>query len=462
MDHETFRQHGHAMVDWLADYFRDLEQRRVVPEVRPGEIRAALPRAAPELGEPFETIFADFERQILPGMTHWGHPGWFAYFPSNGSPPSLLAEILATGLGAQCMSWITSPAATELEQVVMAWLRDLLGLPTAFTGVIQDTASSSTLVACLTARDRMGEAATRMTAYCSREAHSSVAKAFRLAGIPADRVRVIAVDDAYAMLPEALEDALAADAAAGLVPGIVVATMGTTSSTACDPLRAIGELARAVGAWYHVDAAYGGTAAICPEIRPLLDGVELADSVVTNPHKWLMTHFDCSAYYVRDVEALQKTFRTSPEYLRTAQDQEVANFRDWGIPLGRRFRALKLWFVLRSYGAEELRTLLRKHIELGHELASWVDAEPHWERLAPAPLGLVCLRHAPPELAGDEPALAAHNAALMARVNATGEVFLTHTLLDGRYVMRVAIGSQRTERRHVERVWGLLREEGER
>ena len=462
MDHETFRQHGHAMVDWLADYFRDLEQRRVVPEVRPGEIRAALPRAAPELGEPFETIFADFERQILPGMTHWGHPGWFAYFPSNGSPPSLLAEILATGLGAQCMSWITSPAATELEQVVMAWLRDLLGLPTAFTGVIQDTASSSTLVACLTARDRMGEAATRMTAYCSREAHSSVAKAFRLAGIPADRVRVIAVDDAYAMLPEALEDALAADAAAGLVPGIVVATMGTTSSTACDPLRAIGELARAVGAWYHVDAAYGGTAAICPEIRPLLDGVELADSVVTNPHKWLMTHFDCSAYYVRDVEALQKTFRTSPEYLRTAQDQEVANFRDWGIPLGRRFRALKLWFVLRSYGAEELRTLLRKHIELGHELASWVDAEPPWERLAPAPLGLVCLRHVPPELAGDEPALAAHNAALMARVNATGEVFLTHTLLDGRYVMRVAIGSQRTERRHVERVWGLLREEGER
>jgi aromatic-L-amino-acid decarboxylase len=462
MDHEAFRRHGHAMVDWLADYFRDLEQRRVVPAVRPGEIRAALPTAAPELGEPFEAIFADFERQILPGMTHWGHPGWFAYFPSNGSPPSLLAEMLATGLGAQCMSWITSPAATELEQVVMVWLRDLLGLPTVFTGVIEDTASSSTLVACLTARDRMGAAAERMTAYCSREAHSSVAKAFRLAGIPADRVRVIAVDDAYAMLPEALEDALAADAAAGLVPGIVVATMGTTSSTACDPLRAIGELAQAVGAWYHVDAAYGGTAAICPEIRPLLDGVELADSLVTNPHKWLMTHFDCSAYYVRDVEALQRTMRTSPEYLRTAQDQEVANFRDWGIPLGRRFRALKLWFVLRSYGAEELRALLRGHIALGHELASWVDNEPHWERLAPAPLGLVCLRHVPPELAGDEAALAAHNAALMARVNATGEVFLTHTQLGDRYVIRVAIGAWRTERRHVERVWGLLTVNGER
>lgn len=456
MDHEAFRHHGHAMVDWLADYFRDLEQRRVVPEVRPGEIRAALPTRAPEVGEPFETIFADFERQILPGMSHWGHPGWFAYFPSNGSPPSLLAEMLATGLGAQCMSWITSPAATELEQVVMVWLRDLLGLPTDFTGVIQDTASSSTLAACLTARDRMGDAASRMTAYCSREAHSSVSKAFRLAGIPAARVRVIAVDETYAMLPEALEDALAADVAEGLVPGIVVATMGTTSSTACDPLRAIGELAQATGAWYHVDAAYGGTAAICPEIRPLLDGVELADSLVTNPHKWLMTHFDCSAYYVRDVEALQRTMRTSPEYLRTAQDQDVANFRDWGIPLGRRFRALKLWFVLRSYGAEELRTLLRGHIALGHVLAAWVDAEPHWERLAPAPLGLVCLRHVPPALAGDEAALAAHNAALMARVNATGKVFLTHTLLDGRYAIRVAIGAWRTERRHVEGVWELL------
>jgi aromatic-L-amino-acid decarboxylase len=462
MDHEAFRQHGHAMVDWLADYFRDLEQRRVIPEVRPGEIRAALPTSAPESGEPFEHIFADFERQILPGMSHWGHPGWFAYFPSNGSPPSLLAEMLATGLGAQCMSWITSPAATELEQVVMAWLRDLLGLPPAFTGVIQDTASSSTLVACLTARDRMGDAAARMTAYCSREAHSSVAKAFRLAGIPAERVRVIDVDEVFAMRPVALAEAIAADRAAGLAPGIVVATMGTTSSTACDPLRAIGELAQGAGAWYHVDAAYGGTAAICPEIRPLLDGVELADSLVTNPHKWLMTHFDCSAYYVRDVEALQRTMRTSPEYLRTAQDQEVANFRDWGIPLGRRFRALKLWFVLRSYGAEALRTLLRGHIALGHELASWVDAAPHWERLAPAPLGLVCLRHVPPALAGDEAALAAHNAALLARVNATGEVFLTHTLLGGRYVIRVAIGAWRTERRHVEGVWGLLRVNGER
>lgn len=460
MDHEDFRTHGHALVDWLADHFRDLERQRIVPAVTPGAIRAAFPAAAPEEGAPFEAIFAEFEQTILPGMSHWGHPGWMAYFPSNGSPPSLLAEFLATGLGAQCMSWITSPAATELEQVTMAWLRDLLGLPAHLTGVIQDTASSSTLVAVLTARERLGDAAARMTAYCSSEAHSSVRKAFRLAAIPEAQVRVLPVDAAFAFRPEPLAEALAADRAAGLVPGIVVATTGTTSSTACDPLRALGTLAREAGAWFHVDAAYAGTAAICPELRPMLDGVELADSVVTNPHKWLLTHFDCSAYYVRDVEALVRTFRTAPEYLRTAQDAEVVNFRDWGIPLGRRFRALKLWVVLRSYGATAIRAMIREHVALGRELAGWVDAEPGWERLAPAPLGLVCLRHVPPALVGDEAALAEHNAALLARVNAAGDLFLTHTILDGRYAIRVAIGSFRTERRHVERAWELLRGAG--
>ncbi len=460
MDHEAFRRHGHAVIDWIADYQRDIATRAVTPSVAPGDIRRSLPATAPEAGEPFETILADFERQIVPGMAHWGHPGWFAYFPSNGSPPSLLGELLAAGLGAQCMSWVTSPAATELEQVMMLWLRDLLGLPATFTGVLQDTASSATLVACLTARDRRGEEAAQMVAYCSSEAHSSVAKAVRLAGLPADRLRVIAVDATFAMRPDALAAALAADQAAGLVPGFVVATMGTTSSTACDPLRAIGTLAASAGAWFHVDAAYGGTAAICPEIRPLLDGVELADSYVTNPHKWLMTHFDCSAYYVRDVEALQRTFRTAPEYLRTAHDADVVNYRDWGIPLGRRFRALKLWFVLRSYGAEGLRAMIRSHIAMGEALATWVDAAPAWERLAPAPLGLVCLRHVPPALAGDEAALAAHNAALLARVNATGEVFLTHTTLGGQYAIRMSIGQFRTEPRHVARAWALLRAEG--
>jgi aromatic-L-amino-acid/L-tryptophan decarboxylase len=458
MDHEAFRRHGHAIVDRLADYYRDIEQLRVTPDVQPGDLRRALPAAAPEAGEPFEAILADVERLILPGMTHWGHPGWFAYFPSNASPPSVLAEMFAVGLGAQCMSWITSPAATELEQVTLEWLRTLLGVPDGFTGSIQDTASSATLVAFLTARTRLGASADRMTAYWSREAHSSVTKAARLAGIPVERQRVLPVDDHFAARPEALTEAIAADRSAGLVPGIVVATMGTTSSTACDPLRVIGALAQAAGAWYHVDAAYGGTAAICPEVRPPLDGLELADSYVTNPHKWLMVNFDCSAYFVRDVEALLATCSILPEYLRTAYDADVVNYRDWGISLGRRFRALKLWFVLRSYGAEGLRAMIRRHIALGHELASWVDAEPAWERLAPSPLGLVCLRHVPPQLAGDEAALATHNAALLARVNAYGDVFLTHTMLGDRYAIRVAIGQFRTERRHVEQAWARLQE----
>lgn len=458
MDHEAFRRHGHAIVDRLADYYRDIERLRVTPDVQPGDLRRALPTSAPEQGEPFEAILADVERLIMPGMTHWGHPGWFAYFPSNASPPSVLAEMLTAGIGAQCMSWITSPAATELEQVTLEWLRTLLGIPDGFTGSIQDTASSATLVAFLTARTRLGASADRMTAYWSREAHSSVAKAARLAGIPPERQRVLPVDGQFAFRPEALAEAIAADRAAELVPGIVVATMGTTSSTACDPLRAIGTLAREAGAWYHVDAAYGGTAAICPEVRPLLDGLELADSYVTNPHKWLMVNFDCSAYYVRDVEALLATCSILPEYLRTAYDADVVNYRDWGIPLGRRFRALKLWFVLRSYGAEGLRALIRRHIALGHELASWADAAPDWERLAPSPLGLVCLRHVPPHLAGDEAALAAHNAALLGRVNAHGDVFLTHTMLGDRYAIRVAIGQFRTEKRHVEAAWRRLQE----
>lgn len=393
-------------------------------------------------------------------MTHWGHPGWFAYFPSNSSPPSVLGELLSAGLGAQCMSWETSPAATELEQTVMDWYRQLLRLPEGFTGVIQDTASSATLVAFLTAREHAGVDPGRLVAYWSSEAHSSIPKAARIAGIAIAQRRIVPVDRDFAMQPDVLAQMTAADRAQGLVPGIVVATMGTTSSTACDPLRQIGEIAQQAGAWYHIDAAYGGSAAIVPEVRPRLDGVELADSMVTNPHKWLLTNFDCSAYFVRDVNALLQTFSILPEYLRTRHDADSAavNFRDWGIPLGRRFRALKLWFVLRSYGAEAIRTMIRGHIQLGHDLAGWVDAEPEFERLAPAPLALVCLRHVPPALAGDETALAAHNAALIARVNAGGAVHLTHTTLAGKYAIRVAIGSFRTERRHVAEVWRIIRD----
>jgi len=462
MDTDEFRRHGHEIVDWLADYFRDIESRAIVPAVAPGELRRALPIAAPVSGESFDVILQDFRDQIVPGITHWGHPGWFAYFRSNASPPSVLAEFLTAGLGAQCMSWATSPAATELEQVVMHWYRQLLGLPEAFTGVIQDTASTASLMAFLTARERLGEDAARMTAYWSGEAHSSIPKAARLAGIASERCRIIPVDADFAMRPEALAAAMSDDVARGLVPGMVVATVGTTSSTACDPLRALGSAAHAHGAWYHIDAAWGGSAAILPELRPLFDGVELADSFVTNPHKWMMTNFDCTAYFVRDVEALQRTFSVTPEYLRTRHDADVVNYRDWGIPLGRRFRALKLWFVLRSYGVAGLQAMIRSHIAFGQELAGWVDATPEWERLAPAPLALVCLRHVPTALAGDEPALAAHNAALLERVNASGQVFLTHTMLQGKYAIRVAIGAWRTERRNVQAVWALLRESASR
>ncbi|HRP08315.1 MAG TPA: pyridoxal-dependent decarboxylase, partial [Gemmatimonadales bacterium] len=318
MDPEEFRRQGHAAVDWIAEYWRDLESRPVTPSVRPGDIAGALPSAPPRLGESFERVMEDFERIIVPGMSHWNHPGWMGYFPSSSSAPAVLGDMLTTAFSAVCMSWNTSPAATELEQVVMRWIRDLIGLPADFTGVIQDTASSATLVAFMTARNRAGSRqADRLTAYWSEEAHSSVAKAARLAGFADHRCRVIPTDDCYSMDSGILDAVIDADRDQDLVPGIIVGTMGTTASTACDPLRAIGETARRSGAWFHVDAAYGGMLAMLPEVRPLLDGVELADSMVTNPHKLLLTSNNCSAYFVRDAEALTRTFSTSPEYLRT-------------------------------------------------------------------------------------------------------------------------------------------------
>ncbi len=454
-DPEEFRRHAHELVDWIADYWQGIGTERATPDVRPGDVRSRLAASPPEQGEPFERIMADFQEVIKPGVAHWGHPGWFAYFPSNSSPPSVLGEILAAGLGAQCMSWATSPAATELEQQMMAWLVSLFGLPEGFTGSIQDTASTSTLTAFLTARHRHGDLP-RMTAYWSSESHSSVNKAARLAGIPVERHRVIGVDETFAIDPAALAAAIAADQAAGLVPGVVVATVGTTSSTGCDPVRTVGTIAREAGAWFHVDGAYGGTTMILPELRHLFDGIELADSLVINPHKWLMTSFDCSTYFVRDVELLVRTFGENPEYLRTTHDAEVVNYRDWGIPLGRRFRALKLWFMLRSYGTAALREMVRSHIAMAQRLAAIIADTPEWEVLAPVPFGLICFRQVPTALLGDEAAIARHNAALMERANATGRVFLSHTRLGGRYVIRMSIGQFRTEWRHVAEAWELL------
>lgn len=469
MDTCEFRKRAHELADWMADYMETVRDLPVAPNARPGEIRAKLPALPPEAGEPFERIFADFRERILPGMTHWNHPGWFAYFPANNSPPSVLAEMLAAALGAQCMSWATSPAATELEQVVMGWLREMLGLPGAFTGVIQDTASTSTLVAILSARERateyafnargaLAEGAERLAVYASTEAHSSVEKAVKLAGLGLERFRRVPAGDDYAMLPAELDRALREDIAAGLRPACVVATVGTTSSTGLDPLRPIGEICRAYGAWLHVDAAYAGTAAILPEKRGILDGIELADSFVFNPHKWMFTNFDCSAYFVKDVDALLRTFSMTPEYLKTAHDAEAANFRDWGVQLGRRFRALKLWFVIRSYGVEGIRAKVREHIALAQEFRGWVQARPDFEVLAPSPLGLVCFRYRPPQLVGDDGRSNDLNARLLSAINATGRVHLTHTKLRGRYAIRLCVGQTNTTRADVELAWRLIRE----
>ncbi len=469
MQPDEFRRHGHELVDWIADYFSHVGELPVTPALRPGDIRRRLPESPPAQGEPFEVLFRDFREIILPGMTHWNHPGWFAYFPGNNSPPSVLGEMLTAAMGAQCMSWVTSPAATELEQVTMDWLRGMMGLPADFTGVIQDTASTATLVALLSAREHatrgrsgthgLADAGAPLAVYASREAHSSIDKGVQLAGYGLERLRHIPGDAAYALQPAALEAAIEADRQAGLVPACVVATIGSTSSTAIDPVPAIADICRRHGIWLHVDAAYAGAASIVPELRDRFAGMERADSIVFNPHKWLMTNFDCTAYYVRDVEALLRACRVSPEYLRTTHDADVVNFRDWGLQLGRRFRALKLWFVLRSYGVEGLQAIIRRHVALAGELAEWIRADPEFELAAPVPFGLVCFSWAPQGRSDEE--LDALNEALLARVNASGRVFMTHTRLGGRYVIRLVVGQRETGRERVAEAWRLVKEAAE-
>lgn len=466
MNPDEFRRHAHQLVDWMADFFEHVGELRVTPDLQPGDVLRQLPAEAPERGEPFEQLFSDFQSLVVPGMTHWQHPSWFAYFPGNSSPPSVLAEMLTATLGAQCMSWATSPAATELEQATMEWLRRMLRLPGEFVGVIQDTASTATLVALLTAREHatchaagvsgLGKMPS-LTVYTSTEAHSSVDKAVKLAGYGLDQLRRIEVDQVYAMRAEALDQAIERDIAAGYRPACVVATIGTTSSTAIDPVSDIARICRRHGVWLHVDAAYAGTAAIVPELRSLFDGVEQADSFVFNPHKWMLVNFDCTAYFVRDREALLRTFQMTPEYLRTVQDAQVVNFRDWGIQLGRRFRALKLWFVIRSYGVEGLREVVRAHVRMARDLAGWIEASKDFELMAPVPFGLVCFRYHPPDIPGDS-ALDQLNREILARVNSTGRVHLTGTELGGRYAFRVAIGQRQTKRSHVDDAWKLIQE----
>jgi aromatic-L-amino-acid decarboxylase len=464
MTPEEFRSHAHHLVDWMADYLENVEGFPAKAQVAPGEVLAKLPACPPARGERFEAIFSDFRSAIMPGMTHWQHPLFCAYFPANSSPPSVLAEMLMATLGAQCMLWETSPAATELEQRCMEWLRGMIGLPDGFEGVIQDTASTSTLAALLSARERAtgyganltglgGEAP--FTVYTSTEGHSSIDKAVRIAGFGSDHLRRVATDANLAMRPDALDEAIRADLAAGLRPLAVVATFGTTSSTAVDPLSAVAEVARRHGLWLHVDAAYAGSALILPEVRPLAAGLEQADSLVFNPHKWLFTNFDCSAYFVRDREALIRTFEILPEYLKTRHQAVVNNYRDWGVPLGRRFRALKLWFVIRSYGVEGLQAMVRSHIEWAREFRSWVEAEPAFEVMAPSPFGLVCFRHVRAGL--DDEALNRLNADILDRVNRTGDLYITHTKLSGRYALRMVISQTTVTLDHVRKAWEIIR-----
>ncbi len=464
MKHDEFRKHAHEMVDWMADYLANVRDYPVKAQTKPGDIIAQLPDTAPVHGESIEAIFADFEKIIIPGMTHWQHPEFFAYFPANSSPPSLLAEMLTSTLGAQCMSWQTSPAAAELEERVMSWLGKIIGLPSNFTGVIQDTASTATLCAVLTARekvtgfavnDRGFDSGNKYALYCSTETHSSIEKAVKIAGFGKNSLRKVPVDKSYAMSPSTLEDAIKSDIAAGVKPVIVTATIGTTGSTATDPMRAIAEICKRYRIWLHVDAAFAGTALLLPEMRWMSDGIELADSFVFNPHKWMFTNFDCSAYFVKDAEALVRTFEILPEYLKTAEGDRVNNYRDWGIQLGRRFRALKLWFVIRSYGVEGLQAMVRNHLKLAGELKKKIESTVDFELLAPVPLNLICFRYHPNGI-DDTSQLNKLNETLLETVNATGKIYITHTKLNGAYTLRMVIAQTQVTQHDVEAAWELI------
>jgi aromatic-L-amino-acid/L-tryptophan decarboxylase len=468
MDAKEFRTHGHALVEWIAEYLWGVEKYPVLSRIAPGDLSRALPSAAPEQGEPFDQIFADFERMIVPALTHWNHPGFFAYFAISASAPGVLAEFLSAALNQQAMLWRTSPAATELEEVAMAWLRDLMGLPRAFEGVIYDTASIATLHALAAAREasipRVRQSG--LTArpdlqppriYCSEHTHSSIDKAVILLGLGHEALRRIPVDADFRMRTDALRAAIDEDQAAGRQPIAVVATIGTTSTTSVDPVNDIADVCERERLWLHVDAAYAGVAAIIAERRPMFAGWERGDSIVVNPHKWLFTPFDLSAFYCRRMDIVRAAFSLVPDYLETAERGRVRNLMDTGIQLGRRFRALKLWMILRHFGAEKIRGVLSEHMRLAQTFAQWVDADPDFERVAPVPFSVVCFRARPRDSAMTGRDLDTFNEQLMAAVNDTGEVFLSQTRLNGALVLRLAIGHVRTTHHHVARAWDLLR-----
>ena len=460
MTAEEFRRHGHALIDWLADYYDNVEKYPVLSQVEPGWVRAQLPDVAPEQPEPFENILADLDSVVMPGVTHWQNPSWFAYFPANVSPPSVLAELASAGLGVQGMLWSTSPACTEIETQVMDWLVDLLGLPDSWRttatggGVLQMSASDSTHTALVVARDvatKRGARLGDLVAYTSAQAHSSIEKGSTVAGY--GHLRLIAVDADQAMRADALRSAVEQDVADGLVPTFVGSAVGTTGTTGVDPIRAIAAVAQEYGMWHHVDAAYAGTAMICPEFRHHQDGIELVDSYTFNPHKWMMVNFDCSAFFVANRAPLIECLSILPPYLKNEASESgaVIDYRDWHVPLGRRFRSLKLWWVLRSYGAEGIRQMVRHHVELADQLAGRLESDIRFELVAPHPFALVCFR----STKGDEA-----TKALAAAVNATGDVYWTPSVLNNRPMIRVSVGQSRVEQRHLDHLWDLIDQHG--
>jgi aromatic-L-amino-acid decarboxylase len=452
---EDFRRFGHEVVDWIAEYLSHPERYPVLPKVAPGDLIDALPSAGPERGEPMERILADFEKFIVPATTHWNHPGFLAYFANTSPGPGILGEMLAAALNANGMLWKTSPAVTELEQVTLGWLRDWMGLPADWFGMIHDTASTATMHAVAAAREaadpevRRRGGSQNLTVYASEQAHSSVEKGAIAIGIGQENVRRIPVDTEFRMRPEALEREIRRDRDAGKHPMSVTATVGTTSTTSVDPVPAIADIAERYGMWLHVDSAYAGSAMICPEFRWAFEGCERADSLVVNPHKWLFTTFDLSAFYTRNPEVLRRAFSLVPEYLRTADDSRAVNMMEYGVPLGRRFRALKLWFVMRYYGRQALADMIRAHVAWARELADLIDADPDFERCAPVPFSVVNFRYR----GSDE-----QNRSLLDRVNSSGEVFLSHTELCGKTVLHLAIGNMGTTREHVLRAWELVKQ----
>lgn len=465
MSPEEFRRHGHAVVDWIADYHSRIESFPVLSQVQPGEIRSMLPAKAPEQGEAFDKILNDIDRIVLPGITHWQSPNFFGYFPANASGPAILGDLLSSGLGVQGMLWSTSPACTELETHVLDWLVPMLGLPEKFLstqsggGVIQDTASSATLVALLAARERATEFASnskgcdgRLVAYCSTQAHSSIDKAVKIAGIGADNLRHIEVDENFAMRPDALARQIESDIKAGHLPCFVCATVGTTSSNAIDPVAEIGRICQEHKLWLHVDSAMSGTAALCPEFRFINQGAEGADSYCFNPHKWMLTNFDCNCFYVADRKHLVKTLSVLPEYLRNQATESgaVIDYRDWQIPLGRRFRSLKLWFVIRHYGVEGLQHHIREHVRLAQQFAAWVREDMRFDLVAPCELNLVCFRLREGDSANQQ---------LMENLNKSGDLFLTHTKLGDKFTLRFCVGQTNTQSHHVEKAWQRIQEE---